>query len=358
MVVADRTERAPGSVNPARAAAMSARETRDAHAPGEHPRPRPHGVRPRPGTSTTRHLSESRFPMPDTTTPDSARTHAASEPPTGLTGLTGAAASVYTELVNLTDDEGATAAELALAAGLGRSTTGKALVTLEDNGLAVRTRGGHDGPRRTPDRWRAAPTPKTSRSDGPGTPEPTNGEPEPSPADTPEPDTSHTHSQSSTVGETAPDNAQTSDSTETSGTAAASAADVPQDPPPQDEKHTVEDAADGADMHGDSAGNSPEPEGAPAPQARPEQLTAAPAKMAVPAGEKKRLAPGGLRQMVIDHLSAHPGEVFTATKISRVIEKSSGAIANALDKLVKQGIAEQASDRPRTYRLATSDSNV
>ncbi|MFI9586834.1 hypothetical protein ACIHCQ_34550 [Streptomyces sp. NPDC052236] len=28
--------------------------------------------------------------------------------------------------------------------------------------------------------------------------------------------------------------------------------------------------------------------------------------------------------MVIDHLEAHPGEAFTATKISRLIEKSSG----------------------------------
>ncbi|MFE0276045.1 hypothetical protein ACFWZY_28725 [Streptomyces sp. NPDC058992] len=56
--------------------------------------------------------------------------------------------------------------------------------------------------------------------------------------------------------------------------------------------------------------------------------------------------------MVVDHLEAHPGEAFTATRISRLIEKSSGAIANALDKLVKEGIAEQVNDRPRTFRLA------
>ncbi|KOV55816.1 hypothetical protein [Streptomyces sp. MMG1121] len=63
--------------------------------------------------------------------------------------------------------------------------------------------------------------------------------------------------------------------------------------------------------------------------------------------------PGALRQLVIDHLRAHPDEAFTATKISRVIEKSSGAIANALDKLVKDGVADQMSDRPGTYRMAT-----
>ncbi len=68
-----------------------------------------------------------------------------------------------------------------------------------------------------------------------------------------------------------------------------------------------------------------------------------------------RLAPGGLRQMVIDHLQARPGEVFTATRISRVIEKSSGAVANALVALTRQGIAEQVSDKPRTYRLTAAE---
>lgn len=52
--------------------------------------------------------------------------------------------------------------------------------------------------------------------------------------------------------------------------------------------------------------------------------------------------------MVIDHLQAHPAEALTATKISRVIEKSSEA-ANGLAVLTKQGNAEQVSDRPRTY---------
>ncbi|MFD8723896.1 hypothetical protein ACFV2H_39580 [Streptomyces sp. NPDC059629] len=56
--------------------------------------------------------------------------------------------------------------------------------------------------------------------------------------------------------------------------------------------------------------------------------------------------------------SQHPDEAFTATKISRVIEKSSGAIANALATLARQGIAEQASERPRTYRLTTPKGNA
>ncbi|MEV7975247.1 hypothetical protein [Streptomyces sp. NPDC086519] len=62
--------------------------------------------------------------------------------------------------------------------------------------------------------------------------------------------------------------------------------------------------------------------------------------------------------MVIHHLQAHPGAAFTATKMSRVIEKSSGAIANALVTLARQGIAEQVSERPRTYRPATPEGNA
>ncbi|MGP3945517.1 MULTISPECIES: hypothetical protein [Streptomyces] len=58
--------------------------------------------------------------------------------------------------------------------------------------------------------------------------------------------------------------------------------------------------------------------------------------------------------MVIGHLTAHPDEAFTATRISRIIEKSSGAIANALVTLTKQGIAEQVTERPRTYRITTA----
>ncbi|MFG3371147.1 hypothetical protein ACIPWY_03665 [Streptomyces sp. NPDC090032] len=38
-----------------------------------------------------------------------------------------------------------------------------------------------------------------------------------------------------------------------------------------------------------------------------------------------------------------------------MIERSSGAIANALAILARQGIAEQVSDTPRTYRLATPE---
>ncbi|MFJ9419075.1 hypothetical protein ACIRPT_33700 [Streptomyces sp. NPDC101227] len=52
---------------------------------------------------------------------------------------------------------------------------------------------------------------------------------------------------------------------------------------------------------------------------------------------------------MIDHLQAQPDEAFSATKIGRVIEKSSGAIANALGRLVGLGITEQVSDPRRIF---------
>lgn len=72
----------------------------------------------------------------------------------------------------------------------------------------------------------------------------------------------------------------------------------------------------------------------------------------------KQLAEVRAERDELDHLSAYPGEAFTATGISCVVEKSSGAIANALDKLVKENIAEQVSDQPRTYRLATAQADT
>ncbi|GAA1918732.1 helix-turn-helix domain-containing protein [Streptantibioticus ferralitis] len=64
--------------------------------------------------------------------------------------------------------------------------------------------------------------------------------------------------------------------------------------------------------------------------------------------------PGALRQMVLDHLQAHPRGEFTATALSRVTGKSYGAIANALVTLEQHGQAQQVNDHPRRYQLRTS----
>ncbi|TGB00872.1 hypothetical protein [Streptomyces sp. MZ04] len=237
--------------------------------------------------------------------------------PEPLANLTGAPATIYTELVA---SPGATGAELALAAGLGRSTAGKALVALEEQGLAVRTPGGHEGARRTPDRWSPAPPPTHEEEQ------------------TPTAETSEASARDTDTGTAAP----ASPSVTTAGDAAHGDA--------------TDTAVAGADSTGAAEARGEGRDGeTPATAPRESEDPDEPKAMTTtPGGQRVRLAPGALRQLVIDHLEAHPAEAFTATKISRVIEKSSGAIANALVTLTKQGITEQVTEQPRTYRLAGS----
>jgi len=61
--------------------------------------------------------------------------------------------TVRTVLEALAQHPGSTAAQLAAAAGLGRSTVSKALAQLEADQLAARQTQGSDGGRRLADRW-------------------------------------------------------------------------------------------------------------------------------------------------------------------------------------------------------------
>ena len=74
------------------------------------------------------------------------------------------------------------------------------------------------------------------------------------------------------------------------------------------------------------------------------------------AGGRKTPAvkPGALRELVAAHLRAYPGQNLTPHQIGKKLTRSSGAVANALDKLVALGEAELATEKPRTFRLAGS----
>jgi hypothetical protein len=61
-----------------------------------------------------------------------------------------------------------------------------------------------------------------------------------------------------------------------------------------------------------------------------------------------RLAKGALRGQVEDYLAETPGE-HSPVEIGKVLGRSSGAIANALEALVESGDAVRTSDRPRRY---------
>ena len=64
--------------------------------------------------------------------------------------------------------------------------------------------------------------------------------------------------------------------------------------------------------------------------------------------------PGALRDLVEEHLRKFPETAFTPHQVGKVLTRSAGAVANALDKLVSLGVAQMVTDKPRTYQLATA----
>jgi hypothetical protein len=61
--------------------------------------------------------------------------------------------------------------------------------------------------------------------------------------------------------------------------------------------------------------------------------------------------PGALRDLVEDHLRKCPETAFTPHQIGKVLTRSAGAVANALDKLTTLGTAQLITDKPRSYQL-------
>jgi hypothetical protein len=64
--------------------------------------------------------------------------------------------------------------------------------------------------------------------------------------------------------------------------------------------------------------------------------------------------PGALRDLVEEHLCKFPDAAFTPHQVGKVLTRSAGAVANALDKLVSLGVAQLVTDKPRTYQLAAA----
>ena len=75
-------------------------------------------------------------------------------------------------------------------------------------------------------------------------------------------------------------------------------------------------------------------------------------KAAIGGRKAPSVRPGGLRGKVLAHLDAHRGGEFTPHEIHKVLGHSSGAIANALETLVRLGGAEVATEKPRRFRRA------
>ncbi|WP_436499540.1 MarR family transcriptional regulator [Actinokineospora sp. HUAS TT18] len=233
-----------------------------------------------------------------------------------------------------------TAAELSAAAGIGKSTAQKILARWATEGSATRTAGIAHGGRRAADLWAITDTTDTPAGTEADTTDPAN---DPAQSGTPQP---------------APDNAEP-----TATTGADDPHAEPVDPPPTD--HAPVDGEPGAVASGEPHGTAtPEAKtpACPAPGIETTESTdnGADSAPADGAGVKAaRLAPGALRGMVEDHLRDHPGQEFSPVEIGRVLgDRSTGAVSNALDKLVTDGVAVRTKDQPRRFALAPTDTST
>lgn len=71
-------------------------------------------------------------------------------------------------------------------------------------------------------------------------------------------------------------------------------------------------------------------------------------------GATPRLAPGALRGMVEDYLHAHPGEEFSPVAIGKALDRSAGAVNNALEKLVDGGYATKTKQAPKRFAITAN----
>jgi predicted Rossmann fold nucleotide-binding protein DprA/Smf involved in DNA uptake len=202
--------------------------------------------------------------------------------------------SIQAILDALRQRQGATTAELAETAGIGRSTAGKTLATLEAQGRANRQHGTAKSGRPAPDRW-------TLRTDA------DRGEPAPQPA-----------------AEPAAEALTAATSTAPSGSDATPATSTPND--------------------------SDEAEQATATTNRPGADADQPAGRATGTGQ--RLRSGALRGLVRGWLAERPGQSFSPTRIANELGRSAGAVGNALATMTQQGEVVQTSRKPRRYAIA------
>lgn len=244
--------------------------------------------------------------------------------------------------VALYDQPNSTAAQLALAAGIGRSTAGKILAAWVKDGSVTRTPGTAQGGRRVADRWAITeaddhPTPDVDNT-GQGTP-----------ADSAIVVPEDTDSETDTGPNDDPGGPVTDDQPAESPIAATDTGEAITPPVAED-----------------TAG----PTGQPAQQSTVDGMESEPVTTAsgmpdvtgheVPTGlpvKAPRLGKGALRGMVEDFLTEHPGEQFSPNKIGKELGRSAGAVFNALEKLVASGWALRTSDAPKRY-TAKPDTDI
>ncbi|PKV98927.1 hypothetical protein [Nocardia fluminea] len=246
---------------------------------------------------------------------------------------------------------GSTAAALADTAGIAVSTA-RRLLTGWESARAVRSYTDPETPRAAKT-WftagSAAPEPSTpvAAEPEPATPEPVapapaapeSVNPPPGPAApaapetlTPEPDSAESDSAEPAAPEPVSLEPTTPDQTDPAEEAASA------DPAPDNVPETAAAAPTGDDPA------TPAPV-APAPPAEPAAADAE--------STAERLPAGALRGQVEDYLRDNPGKELSPHQIGKALERSSGAVHNALVKLAKDGTARQTSTAPKKFTLAS-----
>jgi hypothetical protein len=83
--------------------------------------------------------------------------------------------------------------------------------------------------------------------------------------------------------------------------------------------------------------------------------TAAPTPPAEPPPTQSgRLGAGQLRQLVLGCLAERPGQALSPTAIAKTLDRSAGAVANALRVLAGQGAVTQTQPKPRRYTITAA----
>lgn len=124
---------------------------------------------------------------------------------------------------------------------------------------------------------------------------------------------------------------------------------TPDSSDPAEEAAPAAPAPDGAPETGAAAPTGDDPaDPAPVAPAPPAEPAAAEAESTV-----VRLPAGALRGQVEDYLRDNPGKEFSPHQIGKALERSSGAVHNALVKLTKDGTARQTSSAPKKFTLAS-----
>lgn len=251
----------------------------------------------------------------------------------------------------LTDNPGSTTAKLAMAAGVGRSTAAKILARWGREAIAIRTEG--DGPR-NPDTWALAtsapdaaapdiedaqpPVTATSSADGPIA----------RACDAAE-DTGATEDEAIDVDGTTEDTtaARVAGTGSEAADDAATVTAVDEVAPFSDadaENRRVAPLSDTAPVDG-TIETEPSPAGAP---------TVTDTARA----DKDRLPKGGLRALVEEFLTEHPGESFGPAKIGKDLGRSGGAVNNALEKLVTDGYAIKTCEAPKRFAVNPDKTDI